>query len=409
MSTEKKDIRGISSILAFLLSKHTTFQLSHYASNVSSLFFDRDPWNIIKGEKNNETGRVYLGSLLLDQGDSSYQPFTKNTLMKELNKQGITSRLNVVQVIEEFEGKSPVNPKFFKSSIKSQALTQQSNEQLNVIGPLGWQDFKYEVPNTASLEHHLQELIAAHRSGEVIYFHCKSGVNRSFRMSALFLIAERLHDHHCVDELAIDDIIMETCSDIWDARPCVSFKRQEWQQQFHALKKAILTIYPEKVAKKDRSETFEDENKLRVNLQYELYRYRHHLKKTRGKYSNQPGKIQAVEGLIKATQYSNDASTLNKIHDRFLQQSNDQSSIKTLKGARNSGILSLIKSWIRFILRQPKTKGAKVVKRIRKIQNKRQALLEPNRLVNKLYGFFGLKVESRCDNAQTTVQPSIIC
>ncbi len=351
---KNSNISTTSFMLTYMLGKKLTFQLSHYLGTINS---NRARWSNIKAATDT-TGAVYLGSMLFAEGAGPYLKHTKHAFLQSVGTEH-NKKINVVQVVEQHEVDNNVNPNFLKLTKNSRALTA-NDSKFNIIGPIQWADFGYAIPDLTALQNQLDVLCEAHNKGEIIYFHCKAGVNRSFRMSALFSLYHQLKQKDNLNELELDDLIMQTCSDIWDARPCVCFERDEWLAQFNSLKQALKVMQPNKIAVS--SADYQTKNNLRLDLQYELYRYRHHLKQTVHKYKKDVGnttKINKVNELIDATQYTaTSANNLEKIHNSFSQKMQQSDSIQVIKQARNSGFSRLFRSIIKFIFRIPKTKGA---------------------------------------------------
>ena len=149
----------------------------------------------------------------------------------------------------------------------------------------------------------MSTLYEAHNNNEAIYFHCKAGVNRSFRMTALFLtycqIRDELNELANISELQLEDWIMENCAMIWDKRPCVCFSRDEWYSQIQAIKSMLIRVCDGQINTdvKHNSKL----QKCRLRSQYELYSYRHNLKK---ETQQAHPKIQVVDEIIESTKSS---------------------------------------------------------------------------------------------------------
>jgi hypothetical protein len=405
---KQDNINGFVRLMASMVGEKKTFQYSHYMGTIKS---NRARWSHIKKESNN-TGDVYLGSMLFEDGVGPYQKHTIESFVKSLgNSQH--KKIHVVQVVEPHEIDNPINPNFLNLATDSQAL-QHNSAGLNIIGPIQWGDFGYTIPEPKKLQQHLEELCEAHNNKEIIYFHCKAGVNRSFRMSALFCIYQQLKSKSQVHELELDDIIMQTCSDIWDARPCTCFNRHEWLAQFNSLKSAIQIMLPTKITSGASQENRTDamRNNYRLNMQYELYRYRHHLHQQAKKHTHDSAeankaskKKDKVQEFITASKYTRTENNLTGIHAKFTLKMQEKDSITAIKQARNSGFISLCQSIFRFLFRLPKTKGVKVIKRIKKINRCYDNVSQITRGTHSLCSFFGVHTDKidRIDNEDNAI------
>jgi hypothetical protein len=383
-----------------LFSDKHTFQYSHLGGTIlwGDLLQQRKPWVAIDNN-------IYLGSMLFNQGKWLYENHTLDTFIESelLDKQ----KINIVQVVESHELTEKANPSLLVG-VKDKSHALESSEHVNIVGPFAWADFKYDTAgDDAKLKYAFSDLYSKHEKGEVIYFHCKAGVNRSFRMAALFSVYKKIQERlrfyskferkgEKINSLQIDDYIMQACSDIWDKRPCVCFDRSEWRQQYSSLKKSVNTMFADQIDTSQQDDNYEFENSMRLDLQYELYRYRHHLKKKsdRFDYSLTQKKIASVQSLIDASKYHNDSAAnnhenLQQIHKGFAYRLNNPTCNETLKSARSAGFLWLMQAVFKFMF---STKGATVFNRCLSIQNKTTAL---PKVSNILCDFFAVSKKAQ--------------
>ncbi len=331
------------------VKKKYLFKWSHFAATILG---SRAPWTTIK-EKANNTGKIYLGSMLFNKGVGRY---SRHTLSSLRSSSLGTKKLHVVRVVEPFELQHHANP-IVPSTRGSRAISQDdiNNGTLSgdtkLHGPFAWKDFGYSNSLTpeeiTTLSTTMRELYDVHNNNEAIYFHCKAGVNRSFRMTALFLTYCKIQDNFnqssdIISEVKLEDWIMEHCAMIWDKRPCVCFNRHEWLSQLEAIKSMLMSLCPMQI---DKTKNHNSELKqLRLNCQYEMYSYRHKLKKEKKEALT---KIEVVDEIIESTKIKQPNDTLENSQKRCKNVVENKMAI--LKQERSHGIVYLLTALWRFI------------------------------------------------------------
>ena len=135
-------------------------------------------------------------------------------------------------------------------------------------------------------------------------------------------------------------------------------------------------------------------NNHRLDMQYELYRYRHHLHQQEKKYTPDSDKAHQirnkkdkVQEFITASRFTRKVNNLESIHAKFTLKMKEKDSITALKQARNSGFISICRSIFRFLFRLPKTKGVKMLSRVKRIHKRYKNVEQAACSKNNLYSF----------------------
>ena len=195
----------------------------------------------------------------------------------------------------------------------------------------------------------------------------------------------------------LDDWIMQACFEIKEKRPCVDFNRTYWIKQFECIKNFLIDI--------DRmndnnlidsslltSQTLDDQryNRVRLEAQYELYRYRKHLQSTEKQYALRDSrcKIAPINQLIRSTQIHSNTDTLNDVKHNFSTTITDQSfSLSQSRQHKNIGyaFLSVLRQvlWYLFTMSACPSKGKRLIRSLKRRQ--RSSAMLPS-----LCTFFGL-------------------
>ena len=302
--------------------------------------------------------------MLFNKGVGRYSRHTLSSLRSSSLGE---KKLHVVRVVEPFELQHHANP-IVPSTRGSRAISKDDiNSNTKLHGPFEWKDFGYtnnlSNDEVSILAKTMRELYVAHNNNEAIYFHCKAGVNRSFRMTSLFLtycqIQDELNKLANISELQLEDWIMENCAMIWDKRPCVCFSRDEWYSQIQAIKSMLIRVCDGQINTdvKHNSKL----QKCRLRSQYELYSYRHNLKK---ETQQAHPKIQVVDEIIESTKIKHSNDTLENSQKRCKNVVENKMAI--LKQERSHGIVYLLTALWRFIrFKSPlKNRARRVISRL---------------------------------------------
>ena len=304
------------------------FKLSHFGGTVVSVNLNiRDPWSqLIAPNPNHNTGAVYLGSILFPDVENNLK-YTPLSYANFRSLSGETGKLTVVQVLEEFEKQHSVNL-FFDRGVKKGVLNSSSRQ---VSAPdtnyqtiaIALKDFNYDSSNeaeTASQQIHgaIKRCYKAHKQGLPVYFHCKAGVNRSFKIATLFKVYLRIMKSRHKPSLHQ--------LEIKEKRPCVDFNRTHWSNQLKCIKNFLIEINQahndELIESSPSTHQTTGElnyNRVRLEAQYELYRYRMHLKSTKAQYSSDESKNKehSINQLIRSTQMPSNNSKMSDVKRSF--------------------------------------------------------------------------------------------
>jgi protein-tyrosine phosphatase len=239
-------------------------------SHIQKLYFIRDMMllPLVKGREPyhkiaQESGSsIYLGSLLIEQETSGrYKPFTLDVFVKQ---EAIEEKpLSIVRVVEDFELKTEF--------LGKKAVCRTEKNKNITLYEIPLRDFTYDLPGNDVLKKIKTIFEKLIEKQQAVYFHCKSGINRSFRCSSLFLCYREIKSGNIKTEDHLNDLILEKCAQVWDQRRCVQFERDKWAIQYTLIKKMLIEMIP------DLENTASYEPDKRTKLLYELYRYRHKL------------------------------------------------------------------------------------------------------------------------------------
>lgn len=237
------------------MSNDTKFNWSYYLSFLVATWIGcklkiREPYSLISEKPKTTTAapQIWLGAALLHNSlpgsGSVISPwFEPHSLTAFLSSNNI-SDLVVVQVLEPSEKNTPI------------AGLTPTNKETNLPGKtintktLRLPDFSYGyVPPTEYIEsvgNIYNELFTPNSRHTNFYFHCKAGVNRSFRTAAIIQTLRKIeaetNERGNITLSHIAKISWETCNNIKKARSCVDFHPDNYLIQASFVATAVATI-----------------------------------------------------------------------------------------------------------------------------------------------------------------------
>lgn len=128
---------------------------------------------------------------------------------------------------------------------------------------------KFEEP-VRELFNHFRELVAIQQQNKSIFFHCKAGVNRSFKAVVMYIVylnfVSRQEKNAPIDELQLRQQIVDICMHVKARRPAADFGANHKNQQINFILTAFKKIYPRTIIQFDDHQT-----RLSVILKLEKY------------------------------------------------------------------------------------------------------------------------------------------